>query len=68
MVSILLQKIPSGPHLSLCQYESNAVITVLSNKIKPQEILINQLILRFILYIGSKNYHILCCCFLVLYG
>lgn len=32
MVSVLLQKIPSGPHLSLCQYESNAVITVLTNK------------------------------------
>lgn len=46
-VSVLLQKIPSGPHLSLRQYEYNAVITVLSNKIKTKEIdrkLINQLI------------------------
>lgn len=30
-VSVLLQKIPSGLHLSLCQYEYNTVITVLSN-------------------------------------
>lgn len=46
-VSVLLQKIPSGPPLSLCQYEYNAVITVLSDKIKTKEIdrkLINQLI------------------------
>lgn len=68
MVSVLLQKIPSGPHLSLCQYESNAVFIVLSNKTKTQETLINQLILRFILCIGNKKYHILCSWFLVLYG
>lgn len=62
------RKISSGPHSSLCQYESNAVITVLSNKIKTQETLINQLILRFILHTGSKKYHILCCWLLVLHG
>lgn len=68
MVSVLLQKIPSGLHLSLCQDESNAVITVLSNKINPQEIAINQLIFRCIVCTGSKNNFILCHWFLVLYG
>lgn len=60
MVSVLLQKIPSGPHLSLCQDEPNAVITVLSNKIKSQEILISQLIFKLVLCTGSKNNFVLC--------